>query len=614
MLQRLKNICILIMCTAGLTAVNAQNPAVQSFFKTDTSLNNIIYYHNSKTDYIIDSGLGVHYDVFEQHYYNKADMPDGNYYLQLCTPGSATKNMAFRTDGIFDYRWQPNVYQPYIYTRNNIKYFQNRKAYTSVAYSNSMNGGQYFNVNFARNIYRGLNLQTDYYVNYADGEFSNSQVMNQFFNTTLNYISQSGRYRSNAAFVHNRAYIQENGGISDDSVFRNSLYSKPGSYPVNITQGWSKWKSSEYVFSQTYRFNSDKEQRLKFLNPGAIVHSMSYMRCARLYDDENKTVKDSLGNNIWRNSLFWTNDVFADKNSFFIPLSLGMNYDVINFNESLYSTSFRVLAPEIKTAIEANRFLLKANASGIISSGMYKGSYQFNVSLRQYLNNAKDCFVFADVFIQKRTADYIFSHYQTDSLAWDYPFVKTKTQKAAIGLSKSENISLSAGYTKLKDYCYFDANTLNVHTTDNGVAELMLKNNFSYKRWRFKGFCLLQKTDKNSGIHLPLLTIKQGFAYDFSVFKGKLTVKTGMDIKYFSKYYADRYNVHTGMFCYQNEEKIGNYIFADAYININIDRFCMYIMLQHPHAGLINHSYFNSPLYPSEGFTFRYGFVWKLLN
>ena len=52
-----------------------------------------------------------------------------------------------------------------------------------------------------------------YDVNYADGTFAKSQVMNQFFNLTSNYVSPNERYIVAASFIRNRAYVLENGKI-----------------------------------------------------------------------------------------------------------------------------------------------------------------------------------------------------------------------------------------------------------------------------------------------------------------------------------------------------------------------------------------------------------------
>ena len=574
---------------------------------------NIFYYYHAKDVYALRDIYRADYDVFGVHYYNKAQIPDGHYYLQLNNEGSPVRDMIFFVEDIFEYKRRQNVYQPYVFDNGNVKYFQNSKAYTSVSYSNSISGNQFFDVNFAKNLYKGLNLQTDFFVNYADGEFASSQVMNQFFNVTLNYISPKGRYRNGLAFIHNRAYIQENGGIENDSVFINHQYSKPGSYPVALKGGWSKWKTSDYSFFQTYRLETDTSVSCKIFNKGAVMHSLSYGRYASLYDDSDKIIKDSLGTDIWRNSVFWTNDIYGKRKNFFIPLTIGVNYDVLNFNDSLNSETYHLVSPEFKTAVSYKRFVFDVHSAFILTSEDYKNDYHIKVSAHYGLDRESENVVFAQWIIQDKQPDYIFKHYLTENLSWDNEVEKTHSQVLSLGVNLQKRFVIQANYTDLKDYYFLD-NAFNVKNGDSKVYQLQVKNDFQFGSWRFMGVWTLQKAEKEDVLHIPLIAIKQGFAYSFTWMKGKLKTDAGCDINYFSKYKADIYSPYTGMYCYQDIEKIGNYLFADFYLNVNIKRFCFFVMLQHPYAGLFDYNYFNSPLYPSQGFTFRYGFVWNLFN
>ncbi len=623
-------IFVFLFFIGALGKISAQNADFKSDFsfpstntKADTSLDNIIYYYNSKTDYLIERTFDTHLDVFSTHYYNKANIPNDHYYLQLNNEGSATKDMIFHLDDMFSYKRNSNGFEPYNFTIDNVKYFQNRKAYTSLAYSNSINGNQFFNVEFAKNLYKGLNLQLNYFVNYADETFANSQVMNQFFNFSLNYITPSGRYRNNLAFAHNRAYIQENGGILNDSIFINQEYSKDGTYLVNNSSGWSKWKTSDYAFTQTFRIDKSDNNSPKIFNLGALVHSISYSRYAHLYDDRNKTIKDSLGTNIWRNSLFWTNNIYTNKGDFFIPLAIGINYDLLNFNDSLYSETFHLISPEIKFGLHYKNFRIDANLSTIVSDNEYKNDYQFAIVPKYFFfigksggnhtNPQNNSFVFAEIKLQNKQPDYIFSHYLTENFAWDYDVQKTNSKCLSLGVALANKFIIKANVFELKNFYTINSDA-NIVSGDSYLYQLQLQNDFSIKSFRFKGVLTLQKADNEDILHLPLLTIKQGVAYSFSWIRGKLNTDVGLDFNYFTSYKADIYNPLLGIYCYQNSDKIGNYLFTDVYLNINIDRFCVFAMVQHPYSGLFNHNYFNSPLYPSQGFTFRYGVIWKLLD
>ena len=606
MLGKIKIYFVSILLLCGINEVVAQDTA--------------LYYHNSKMDYAIEPIFDTSFDIFSHHYYNKLRIPSDNFYLKLNNEGSPTENIIFHNQDIYSYARQTNIYEPYIYNPQNVKYYQNRKARTLFSYSNALNGNQFFTINFAKNLYKGLNLQTEYFVNYAEGDFTNSQVMNQFFNFTLNYVSPSGRYYNNLAFIHNRAYTQDNGGISNDSVFINQEYSKPNSYPVSLSQGWNKWKTSEYTFSQAYRIENNKDNSTKILNKGALKHNFSFGRYARLYDDENKAIKDSLGTNILRNSLFWTNRFNSYYSNLFIPITVGVNYDLLNFNDSLQSETYHLVSGEIKTGVLYKQFFLDIHASWFLTDESYKNDYQISIMPKYYFGESKNedenrgkNFVFAELFLQKRQPNYIFKHYLTENIYWDNEVSKTSTNQLALGLNFNNHLVVSANYFDIKNL-YFLSSSTEVHKGNTNIFRLQIQNDFSFGKWRVKGSWNLQKAENEDVLHLPLVAITQGVAYSFTWMKGKLKSQVGIDANYFSSYNADVYNTLLGAFCYQTSQEIGGYVFADAYLNINIDRFCLFVMLQHPYAGLINHKYFSSPLYPAEGFTFRYGITWKLFD
>lgn len=597
----------------------AQGVEDNSSFVTDTSLHKIFYFNASKDSYLVEDIQRMTYDYNDIHYYDEMISPFTPYYQYLSTKGSASQSLLYSNNDIFDYQRQCNTYLPYIFTGKNVKYFQNRRAYTSFNYSNGLDNGQYFDINFAKNIYKGLNLQTEYKVNYANGDFQNSGVKNQFFNVSLNYISTNGLYRANGAFVHNRAFIQENGGILSDSLFINDAFSSASTYPTNSSAGWSKWKTNEFYFNQSLRLSKDTLKQ-NFFNAGALIHSISFERYARLYNDENMTSTDSLGTTIWRNSLFWTNDIFTNKTEkFFIPLHIGVNYDIIKFSDLVEDKKYAVFTPEARVNLS---YFGEISYKHSIASNNYSNDFQIDWKELSIIEINKEgsqnqwknkCKVYFDMSIQNKQADYIFSHYQTANFLFNNKVGKTFTERYSLGVKLFDAFDLKFSYFDIKDSYWFDKN-LQLNTGNTSLIQIVLNNKFNIGRFGFKGSYVMQNAKNEEVIRLPLLTLKQGVYYNFTMFQKKLYSQVGVDLNYFTSYYADDYNYRTGMFVRQNEEQIGNYLYADVYLDIKIQRFTLFVTVEHPYAGLVSRNYFNTPLYPHQGFTLRYGFSWKLLD
>lgn len=616
MIKTIRRIVFVFFIFCSLN-VFSQTTKDSSLFSVDTALNKVIYFHNDKTMFLIDDVVRVKDDYFLSHYYNTIFIPNGSFFQQLSTSGSACQDIVYKNKSIFDYEFQPNTYSPYIFTPNNVKYFQNKKAYTSINYSNSLNGGQYFKVDFAKNIYKGLNLQTQYDVNYADGDFSYSQVMNQFFNVTLNYITPKGRYRVGGGFIHNRAYILESGGITSDSLFIHSLFDKPENYPTNYTNAYSKWKSSEFVFNEAFRIHNDTNANsVNVFNLGALVHNFSYGKYARLYKDDDKAQLDSLATNIIRNSLFWTNDIYSkDKAKYFFPVSFGVNYDVVKYVDSLNSQTNNVFSPEMKAGLRLNKLKVDFSYShSFSSSSYYDNDKQMNIKAAFSEDTTNDFSLYANLVLQDKAPDYIFSHYRVEHISWDCNVRKTNTKSLSFGIDLIKAINIEVCYFSLKDVYRLDKQFYFPEYAAANLWQIKLNDDFKIKDFGFKGMYVFQNSDNDDAVRLPKLLLKQSIYYEFSMFKHRLLTQVGVDMNYFTKYYADFYNTKTGMFERQHEEKIGNYLYTDLFINIKISRFSLFLAFIHPYAGMFNKDYFNTPLYPHEGFTFRYGISWKFLD
>jgi hypothetical protein len=126
MIKTIRRIVFVFFIFCSLN-VFSQTTKDSSLFSVDTALNKVIYFHNDKTMFLIDDVVRVKDDYFLSHYYNTIFIPNGSFFQQLSTSGSACQDIVYKNKSIFDYEFQPNTYSPYIFTPNNVKYFQNKK-------------------------------------------------------------------------------------------------------------------------------------------------------------------------------------------------------------------------------------------------------------------------------------------------------------------------------------------------------------------------------------------------------------------------------------------------------------------------------------------------------
>jgi len=70
-----------------------------------------------------------------------------------------------------------------------------------------------------------------------------------------------------------------------------------------------------------------------------------------------------------------------------------------------------------------------------------------------------------------------------------------------------------------------------------------------------------------------------------------------------------------GRFFNQKEVTVGDYPFVGFFTNFEIKRLRFYLRFEHANYGITEpRNYFNTPYYPTNRNTFRYGLVWTFYD
>ena len=124
----------------------------------------------------------------------------------------------------------------------------------------------------------------------------------------------------------------------------------------------------------------------------------------------------------------------------------------------------------------------------------------------------------------------------------------------------------------------------------------------------------LQFSSDQEQIRVPLFASKNSFYTDFKLFHNALRTQIGFDIRYHTPYKADAYDPLMGVFYRQNDTKVGNYLWADFFINLQIKRASVYAKAAHLNSFIEDHSFCILPHYPSKQFGFFFGITWKFFD
>jgi len=167
----------------------------------------------------------------------------------------------------------------------------------------------------------------------------------------------------------------------------------------------------------------------------------------------------------------------------------------------------------------------------------------------------------------------------------------------------------------LHDYLYFDE-TVNPKQYSGALSYFNIS---VFQRIRFGNFDIdlnltYQVVSDPSIIRLPKIYSNSKLFYTNTIFKGALDMQLGINIRYFSNYYANAYMPAIRSFYIQNEKKFGNYPYLDIFLNAKIKRARIYFKYEQANSSFMPQNYFISPHYANADAALKFGVIWQLFN
>ena len=247
--------------------------------------------------------------------------------------------------------------------------------------------------------------------------------------------------------------------------------------------------------------------------------------------------------------------------------------------------------------------------------GYKLGEFQVNGHLDAGLRLGKDSMTLAaKAFIKNETPDYYLQHYRSNHYQWDNDF--RKTIRFYVGgeiayPTQWVKPKLNVSFENITNHIYFDNSGLPQQANDNiQVLAADLQLNVTTP-WVNLENSIVYQHSSSSHLPLPTLTMYNNLYY-YDTWVKALDVQIGVDMRFFTKYYAPVLNPALGQFCVQDQEQVGNYPVMNVYANFYVKhiRLKLFAQYQHFNAGFMNKQYFAMPGYPMAPDMFRAGLSW----
>ena len=228
------------------------------------------------------------------------------------------------------------------------------------------------------------------------------------------------------------------------------------------------------------------------------------------------------------------------------------------------------------------------------------------------------------------------THYHGKFLSWDHSgFNKQmQTHLETEFFVKKTRTTIRACYDNIQNYTYLginynrtttdDKTTVTGYTADMkqssaniSLLTLAIEQNFRLGILNWENRLTYQKSSQEVLLAVPALNYWTNLYLNFTIAR-VLRVHFGVDMRWFSKYYAPEYCPQAGRYGIQENDalraEVGNYPIVNVYANFRLKQCRFFVMMSHVNSGSGNKGYFLTPHYPLNERVLRFGLSWDFNN
>jgi hypothetical protein len=516
---------------------------------------------------------------------------------------------------------------------NDIKYYNVPTPLSDLYFKTVMTQGQSLDAFLTVNTKPNLNFSIAYKGLRSIGKYINNISSSGNFRFTTSYFTKDKRYFLNAHFTGQDISNQENGGITDVSLFE---ISEP---PFDTRERLDVYFRDATSFLKGHRFFIDHYYKLNKNNPNNLVIFHQFNHEYKFFEFTQPTLSERFGdsfstrvNNKTRyNHLYnkvgtaFTTKKYGDVSVFLEDNAFNYYYSNVIYDEFGNIQVPNALNDRI-TSLGGNYSYninkLKINAS-VTNSITDQNVSAIEANLQYKIN---EDYQFGFKYSKLNTIPNLnFSLYQSSYVEynWSNNF-KTEKRNQFQAEAKTKWLNLEVNYTVLNDHLFFANET-------NDIANLQVKpfqyaNTINYlsvkasKEIRVGKFALdntilYQAVDQADDVlNVPQIVTRNTLYFSDYVFKNAMEIQTGIIFNYFTEYYANDYNPLLGEFYVQNETKIGNFPMFDFFINAKVKQTRIFLKAEHFNSSFTGYNFYSAPNYPYRDFLVRFGLVWNFFK
>lgn len=555
-------------------------------------------------------------------------------------------------------------YEAYAYSLDNVPFYNMKHPYIWMTYLES---GQkrYREEHFEITASQNINPSTSFSVNYkargAKGKYDRSRVKNQ--NIAATFAHTGKRYSIHAAFMHNHIDQQESGGVVGEWAITDTVFEMPSGVPMRLAAAEANnlYRNTSFFVKQSIGIPlqrmTERDFSMADLSAVYIGHLFEYNSWSKVYTDKYATYTDErferndngtfkshtdtyykdwfLSPESTRDSLaerIITNRIFAqiqpwDRNGVVGTIDGGVGLDLHTYSQFALTDYLSGKYERVKKTAwfayagidgKIRKYVDWGASFKLYPSGYRGGDFDLRAHAAFTAFIKGKPFTLSGEFSQSASsAGYWMDHWLSNHYMWQNDFGKENETRFNVAFTVPDHgIELGFWQSVVTGKIYYGADCKPAqHSGAVSLTSVYAQKNFTIKGLHLDHRVLVQLTSDREVVPVPLVSAFLSYYYEFWIKRDVLRVQIGLDGRFNTSYYAQGYNPALSVFYNQNEVKIGDYPYVDAFVSAKWKRMRILFKYQHLNKGLFgNGEAFQIARYPLNPGMFKLGISWAFYD
>lgn len=591
-----------------------------------------VFFHENGSYLPIDTGISIY-----QHWNATLSGNDEYGWLELGNLGAPRQMLVHQYERNSSLQWGMNPYPNGRRQKEDFKYYNVKAPLVRARYLQGYERGQSFDITAALNVHERLGYNIRFQRLNSQGLYQRQMAEFNNFSIAYSYQTEDTRLKILGHFDSFSRRNNENGGLENEDDVRLNLQLNRELVAVRFPAAQSATRQRRFYTVATYDLGFFKEIITQDTN---VVAEDSL----QIVSDTSRVFRPvfNLGSSFEYQRLSY---VFSSGQPlpFTALYDFGGTYDSTSFehiqqrffistprNQTLYwkagigyeAATYRspwTVRPLFqsfifgKSAFNYKGMQIEADGQ-LIYAGTQAGNFEID-GTAGYSN--KNLALNGVLKLSAIDPGVFFQSFRSNYFSWNNEFRPVQHQYLGANSRFGKNLRVDGGLHLFQNYTVLDQQALPLQAS--GVQQLLqITANHHLKIGKGFGFAnrLSYQTtgDQLGEIRVPEIYLRSTVYTNLKVYYQRLKLQPGLEMHFFTPYYAMNWMPVTGMFHLQDNEQFGGFPFVNFFVNIELKRALIYVKVENLTQDFIAPDYFIAPGHPLPDLVLRLGIKWDFFH